>query len=86
MEKRDEIDMVILDMIMPGMSGGEIFDRLREINPKAKILLSSGYSITGQAQDILDRGCNDFLQKPFHTEKLSRKVREMLAQNNASNW
>jgi len=78
MEKRNEIDLVILDMIMPGISGGETFDRLREINPGVKVLLSSGYSITGQAQEILDRGCNGFLQKPFHPEKFSNKVREML--------
>ncbi|NPU83666.1 MAG: PAS domain S-box protein [Syntrophaceae bacterium] len=78
MEKKDEIDLVILDMIMPGMSGGETFDRLREVNPEVRILLSSGYSINGQAQDILDRGCNGFLQKPFHLEQLSGKVREIL--------
>jgi CheY-like chemotaxis protein len=78
MEKRNEIDLVILDMIMPGISGGETFDRLRGINSGIKVLLSSGYSIEGQAQEILDRGCNGFLQKPFQLEKLSRKVREML--------
>jgi two-component system cell cycle sensor histidine kinase/response regulator CckA len=78
MEKQKEIDLVILDMIMPGISGGETFDRLREINPSIRVLLSSGYSIEGQAQGILDRGCNGFLQKPFQLENLSRKVREML--------
>jgi len=77
MEKRSEIDLVILDMIMPGISGGETFDRLREINPEIKVLLSSGYSIEGQAQEIMDRGCNGFLQKPFRLANLSRKVREM---------
>ncbi|MCX5816334.1 MAG: response regulator, partial [Proteobacteria bacterium] len=78
MEKRNEIDLVILDMIIPGISGGETFDRLREINPDAKVLLSSGYSINGQAQEIMDRGCNGFIQKPFHLGKLSSKIREML--------
>ena len=78
MEKQKEIDLVILDMIMPGISGGETFDRLREINPGIKVLLSSGYSIEGQAKTIMDRGCNGFLQKPFQLEKLSRKVREMI--------
>ena len=78
MEKRSEIDLVILDMIMPGISGGVTFDRLREINPNAKILLSSGYSLTGKAQAIMDRGCNGFLQKPFRLEELSGKVREVL--------
>ncbi|NPU86579.1 MAG: response regulator [Syntrophaceae bacterium] len=78
MEKGDAIDLVILDMIMPGISGGETFDRLRAINPGIKVLLSSGFSIEGEAQEILDRGCNGFLQKPFRVETLSRKVREML--------
>jgi two-component system cell cycle sensor histidine kinase/response regulator CckA len=78
MEKRNAIDLVILDMIMPGLSGGETFDRLREIDPEIRVLLSSGYSIEGEAQHILNRGCNGFIQKPFHLEKLSRKVREVL--------
>ncbi len=78
MEKRGEIDMVILDMTMPGISGGETFDQLREINPEIKVLLSSGYSIDGKAQEILNRGCNGFLQKPFRLEKLSGQLREML--------
>jgi two-component system, cell cycle sensor histidine kinase and response regulator CckA len=76
--KRNEIDLVILDMIMPGISGGETFDRLREINPGIKVLLSSGYSLNGEAQTIMDRGCKGFIQKPFQIEKLSQKVREML--------
>jgi PAS domain S-box-containing protein len=80
MEKRTEIDMVILDMIMPGISGGEAFERLREIDPEIRVLLSSGYSINGQAREILERGCNGFLQKPFQLEKLSRKVREVLSE------
>jgi two-component system cell cycle sensor histidine kinase/response regulator CckA len=78
MEKRNEIDLVILDMIMPGISGGETFDRLRKISPEIKVLLSSGYSINGEAKTIMERGCNGFLQKPFHLEKLSSKIREML--------
>jgi two-component system cell cycle sensor histidine kinase/response regulator CckA len=78
MGKRKEIALVILDMIMPGISGGETFDRLREINPDIRVLLSSGYSINGEAQSILNRGCNGFLQKPFQLEKLSRSVREVL--------
>lgn len=78
MEKRHEIDLVILDMIMPGISGGETFERLKDINPHVLALLSSGYSIKGQAQQILTRGCKGFLQKPFHLELLSQKVREIL--------
>jgi CheY-like chemotaxis protein len=78
MEKTNEIDLVLLDMIMPGISGGETFDRLREINPDIKVVLSSGYSISGQAQEIMDKGCNGFIQKPFQLGKLSNKVRDVL--------
>jgi len=77
-EKQYEIDLVILDMIMPGVSGRDIFDQLREINPGVKVLLASGYSINGEAQAILDRGCNGFIQKPFGLNELSRRVREVL--------
>ena len=78
MEKKNDIDMVILDMVMPGLSGGETFNRLKEINPGVKVLLSSGYSLNIQAQEILDRGCRGFLQKPFRIENLLQKVREVL--------
>ncbi len=80
--KRDKIDMVILDMIMPGMNGGEVYDRIKEINPHAKILLSSGYSIDGQAADILKRGCDGFIQKPFSMEVLSGRIRKILEKRN----
>ena len=75
----DKIDIVILDLIMPGLGGGDTFDRLKEINPDIKVLLSSGYSIDGLAQEILDRGCNGFIQKPFRVKELSDKLMGILA-------
>ncbi len=75
---RDRIDLVIMDMIMPGMGGGETFDRLKKINPNVKVLLSSGYSINGQASKIMERGCDGFIQKPFNIKQLSAKIREIL--------
>ena len=78
-ENRDRIDMVILDMIMPEMNGGETYDRLKRINPKVKVLLSSGYSIEGQASKILKQGCNGFIQKPFNMSELLEKTRQILA-------
>ncbi len=74
----DEIRLIILDMIMPGMSGSETFDLLKTIKPDTKILLASGYSMTGEAKGILDRGCDGFIQKPFDIKLLSRKIREIL--------
>ena len=75
---KDKIDLIILDIIMPDMGGGEAYDRIMEINPDIKVLLSSGYSINGHAKEILERGCNGFIQKPFDIKKLSRKIREIL--------
>ncbi|MEE9610747.1 MAG: response regulator, partial [Desulfatiglandales bacterium] len=71
-------DLVILDMIMPDMSGGDTYDRIKDINPDIKVLLSSGYSINGQATKIMKRGCNGFIQKPFTITALSKKIREIL--------
>ena len=76
-----EIDLVILDMIMPGMSGGETFEQLRIVRPDVKVLLASGYSIDGQAREIMDRGCLGFIQKPFSVQDLSLKVRDALGKN-----
>jgi two-component system, cell cycle sensor histidine kinase and response regulator CckA len=63
--------------VMPVMSGGEIYDRLKAKKPLVKVLLSSGYSMNDQAELILERGCNDFIQKPFNMNDLSRKIRDM---------
>jgi nitrogen-specific signal transduction histidine kinase/CheY-like chemotaxis protein len=85
-ERHAGIDIIVMDMIMPGMGGGEAFDRLKQINPQAKVLLSSGYSINGQASQIMERGCDGFIQKPFNLQQLSTKLRQILdgKQNDSS--
>ena len=75
---KDRIDIVILDMVMPGRGGGETYDRMKELNPDIKVLLSSGYSIDGQATGILERGCDGFIQKPFTMKELSGKIRKVI--------
>ena len=82
-KNRAETGVVLLDMIMPGMGGGEVYDRMKEINPEIKVLLSSGYSIDGQATEILERGCNGFIQKPFNVSELSGKIRRILDKDQA---
>jgi len=77
-EKRDDIDLVILDLVMPGMDGGTVFDRLQEIRPDIPVLLSSGYALNGQAESILRRGCSGFIQKPYNISDLSQKLRQIL--------
>ncbi len=74
----DDIDIVVLDMVMPNMGGGKAYDRMKEINPDIKILLSSGFSINGEASEILARGCNGFIQKPFTMKELSKRVSKIL--------
>lgn len=68
------VDLVILDMIMPGMDGRETFARMRELNPNARILLCSGYSVDGRAQELLSAGAAGFLEKPFRKAELSQKI------------
>ena len=77
-ENRDKIDIAIIDMIMPGLSGDETYDRLKEINADINVLLSSGHNINGQPGEIIERGCKGFIQKPFNIEALSIKLREVL--------
>ena len=78
-QHRSEIELVILDMVMPGMAGGEIFDRLKSINPRIAVLLSSGYSLNGQTLEILRRGCRGFIQKPFNLEQLQQQISAILS-------
>jgi CheY-like chemotaxis protein len=71
-------DLVILDMVMPRLSGRDLFLAMREINPQVRVLLSSGYSLNHEVQSILDAGALAFLQKPFNQAELSRKLSEAL--------
>ena len=77
-EHKDGIDLVILDMIMPGIGGSEVFDRIRAESPEVKVILSSGYSMNDDTDRIMKRGCNGFIQKPFDIQTLSRKIRTVL--------
>jgi len=77
-DKREEIDLVLLDMVLPGMGGGEIFNRLKELDPNVRVLLSSGYSLNGEAQEILDRGCDGFIQKPYRVSTLTKAIEQIM--------
>lgn len=76
----EAIDLTILDMVMPGMGGGQLYERLKEIDPGIRAILSSGYSMNGMAKSIMDKGVRYFLQKPFRMEELSDKIREALSE------
>ncbi len=84
-ETGDNIDLVILDLIMPGMDGSRTFDAIREIHQKMPIILSSGYSLKGKANDIMRRGCNAFIQKPFNISELSQLIGKVLDEGKGLN-
>ena len=77
-EAGEEIDLVILDLIMPDLDGGRTFDRIREICPSMPVILSSGYALNGQAENIMAKGCNGFIQKPFNLSNIADKIRNIL--------
>ena len=77
-EKMVDLDLVALDMIMPEMNGKDTYDALKKINPEVKVLLVSGYSLNKQIEELMDQGCNGFIQKPFDIVQLSQKLREVL--------
>ncbi len=77
-EKMVDFDLVALDMIMPEMNGKDTYDALKKINPEVKVLLVSGYSLNKQIEELMDKGCNGFIQKPFDIVQLSQKLRKVL--------
>jgi two-component system cell cycle sensor histidine kinase/response regulator CckA len=76
------IDLVILDMIMPDLEGPEISRKLKEIDPAVKVLLSSGDSLNGEAQKLLEAGARGFIQKPYRIVALSRQIAAILGPSN----
>lgn len=82
-QNTNEIDLVLLDMIMPGMSGSETFAGLKKLNKNVRIILCSGYCEDNEAATLLSSGCKGFIQKPFSVEALSRKVESVLRDRGA---
>jgi len=77
-DNHGRIDLVIMDMIMPVMGGEETFKQLKAINPKVRVILSSGYTVNDEVKQIMSQGVLAFLQKPYNQDELSGKIREIL--------
>jgi PAS domain S-box-containing protein len=77
-EHAGEIDLVVLDIIMPKMGGREAFREMRRVKPGIPVLLSSGYSVEGVVQEILSEGANGFLPKPYGLSQVARAIRRVL--------
>lgn len=77
-EKKNDINIVVLDMIMPGMDGLDVFIALKKLDPDVKVLLSTGYAIDEKAQEMLKQGCKGYIRKPYSVVDFSHKLREIL--------
>ena len=77
-ENPDQIDLVLLDMIMPKAGGHQTFYKIRSIDPGAKILLSSGFVSEAEVHDLLQQGACGFLPKPHRLPAVARAIRDVL--------
>ena len=77
-QNQNEIDLVILDVGKPTIGDGEAYDCLKEINQNVKVLILTGFRIDDEATEILERGCNGSIQKPFRMNELLEKIRGVL--------
>ena len=73
-----QIDLALLDIKLPDMSGNQVYPLIMEARPDLKVVVCSGYSIVGPAQEILDAGAEGFIQKPFSLKILAEKLKEVL--------
>ena len=78
-DKKDHIDLVILDMIMPGDNGAVIYKKLKKINSGIRVLISSGFWKDINVREILNDGHNSFIQKPFKFAEFSKKIDSILS-------
>ena len=82
---KNHISLIILDLIMPGMGGRKCLEEILKLNPSQKVIIASGYSINGSAQDLLGKGAKDFIKKPYEMRPMLAKVREVLDQKEKNN-
>jgi two-component system cell cycle sensor histidine kinase/response regulator CckA len=78
-----DVDLIILDLIMPGMGGKRCMEEILKMNPEAKVVIASGYSIHGPTKEAIDAGARGFISKPYDISQMLRAVREGL---DGSSW
>ncbi len=77
-ENPEDISLVILDIVMPGMGGKECLEEILKVNPQAKVVMASGYSINGRVKEVLDGGARAFIKKPYELKRVLGEVRKVL--------
>jgi len=73
-----DIDLAILDIVLPDMDGKKVYPIIMEARPNLKVIVFSGYAIDGPPQKVMDAGADGFIQKPFSLETISAKLKEIL--------
>ena len=79
-DSEHSVDLVLLDMVMPDMSGPECFTAIRQVRPDSKILLCTGYDRNHAVQELVNQGVEGFIQKPYDIDELARVCSEILKQ------
>jgi two-component system cell cycle sensor histidine kinase/response regulator CckA len=77
-ERNGRFDLVVLDLVMPGMGGARCLEKLLEMNPEAKIVIASGYPVGCETEDVTPHGARAFLQKPYNIQEMLHAVRRVL--------
>ena len=75
---KDEISLIVLDLIMPEMNGTQAFAEIKKIKEDAKILISTGYAVDDKIEGLLNQGCQGFIRKPFSLHEFSYALRKVL--------
>jgi two-component system cell cycle sensor histidine kinase/response regulator CckA len=77
-ENKSKIDLIISDLEMPKMNGKEVMDKLREIDPQIKVMLSSGTLTNADEEKVMNKGFNGFLKKPYNINTLCEKMAQII--------
>ena len=77
-ENKSTIDLIISDLEMPKMNGKEVMDKLREIDPQIKVILSSGALTNADEKNVVNKGFNGFIKKPYNMNTLCEKMAEII--------
>jgi CheY-like chemotaxis protein len=77
-ERHRDIALVLSDMGLPKLGGWEVFQRMRELNPRVRSILASGYLDQHLRSDLLAAGAKDFIQKPYVPDEILRRIREVI--------
>jgi CheY-like chemotaxis protein len=78
LEKQSDVDLIILDLGMPGMGGKKCLDELLKIDPGVKVIIASGYSAQGLVAETLAAGALEFISKPYRLAQMLEKIRIVL--------